>query len=813
MHRALTPVGYMLRRVAKMPIRTDFAAPAVCLALSALSGVSVAQTQLPAGKDWPLVGGDWGNTRYSTLVQIDVHNVQSLNGAWTSKPFENGAASRSTPVVHDGLMIITAGLRVYALNPKSGAIVWTYETDFGQGAKAAEASRNVVAVLQSGRALPGYQGVAVGEGMVFAGLTDGQVTAIDEKTGQKRWSRQIGDDPPKRGQSVSGAPTYANGVVFCGLANGDFGIRGRVVALDAKTGRELWHFYTVPGPGELGHDSWAQDNEVWKFGGAGVWQTGVLDPKLGMAYFAVGNPVPQNGGELRAGNNLFTDSVIALDMKTGRLRWHYQVVHHDIWDVDIATPLVLYDDHTGKRSRKALAAMRPDGYLFFLDRETGETLTPVEERAVPQDAYQRTAATQPYPVGVEPLVPDCASWGNDFPSGFVLGCSFIPDSRPPPSGNAPNILAPTFSVRVRPLSYSSQTQYFYAQSAATLEWRRRADDPYFLPFGSHVPGLKNRFVLAAIDSRSGKIAWKKDVSPAIYGRSGLLSTAGGLLFRGSGDGNFQAYDAKTGEQLWQFQTGQPGGGGPPSSYQIDGEQYVAFAAGASVWAFKLHGQVAPVAVPRSPAMADGDFAGPIEDTDQIETLSLEHDAGANGNRYLNDEYAFNPYRARVKVGTRVTWLNNGRVVHTIVAQDGSWTTGALQPAQTGYVTFDKPGVYSYICKEHPWSYGQLIVVPEVAQVSSSDGGSTSSSRGQSLYRKSCSSCHRDDLSGSDRAPALIGNVFWTRWKGRSESELLNRIRTTMPQDRPGSLTTEAYADIVGYILNAGGISADRGILK
>jgi mono/diheme cytochrome c family protein len=194
-------------------------------------------------------------------------------------------------------------------------------------------------------------------------------------------------------------------------------------------------------------------------------------------------------------------------------------------------------------------------------------------------------------------------------------------------------------------------------------------------------------------------------------------------------------------------------------------------------------------------------------------MSLEHDAGANGNRYLNNEYGFNPYRTRVKAGSRVTWLNNGRATHTIVAQDGSWTTGPLQPAQTGYVTFDKPGVYPYICKEHPWSYGQLIIAPDAAQIAQADGGSTAAGRGKLVYAKSCSSCHRDDLSGGDRAPALIGDGFWARWKGRRVKDLLDRIRTTMPQDRPGSLTAEAYTDILGYILNADGISADTEILK
>jgi plastocyanin len=220
-----------------------------------------------------------------------------------------------------------------------------------------------------------------------------------------------------------------------------------------------------------------------------------------------------------------------------------------------------------------------------------------------------------------------------------------------------------------------------------------------------VPGINGLGfgVLAAIDSRTNKVAWKKEYKT---GRpSGALTTAGGLMFDAAGDGNVEAYNAKTGNRLWQFQTGAAGG--PPVTYEIGGEQYVMTIAGTAAWAFKVGGTVPPAAAPSRPVQER--FVGQIADTTQIETAALGRDAGFNGFRYVSDEYAFAPYRVRVKAGAQVTWRNNGRMPHTIVAEDGSWTTGALEPADVGGHTFDKPGTYVYICKEHPWAYGQITV--------------------------------------------------------------------------------------------------------
>jgi quinohemoprotein ethanol dehydrogenase len=789
---------------------------------------------LPAGREWPLVNGDWQNSRYSTLSQINREDVKDLLGAWTSETFDDGAMSRSTPVVKDGLMFVTAGTRVYALDAKDGKIVWRYRTDARKPVSGLETTRGQAEVIMAGNALPNSQGVGLGDGLVFAGLTDGKVIALNQKTGLLQWSRQIGNDPPVRGQSVSSAPIYADGLVFCGLANGDFGLRGRVVALDARTGNEVWHFFAIPGPGEVGHDTWPENSEVWKRGGGGVWQSGAVDPVLGAVYFAVGNPVPQTGGEVRQGDNLFTGSVVALDMRSGKLLWYFQGIHHDIWDADgfAPTPLILYDAQVSGRPRKGLAAMRADGYLFLLDRETGKPLIPVEERPVPQNAHQQTAATQPFPVRADSILPGCSEWKDKIPPGFVLGCTYSPHLV-----DKPNILAPGFGVRVSPMSYSPQTQYFYAQGNATLGGRRRfSEDPWFFTPSATSGGvalldIANRNFIAAIDSRNDKVVWKHEVPAGNFGRSGTFTTAGGLVFQGGEDGNFKAYDARTGELLWQFQVGSPGT--PASTYEIDGEQYVAIAAGAHVWAFKLGGNIKPVvARPEQAAGVGASNVLPIDVT-RIETTSLVRDMGINGGqRYSVDEYTFNPVRARVKAGTRVTWTNNGRLVHTIVAQDGSWTTGVLQPAQESSVTFDRPGTFTYICKDHPWAYGQVVVIPQnsgdiVPNVNQTLPGSAQAAqsasggfytreqarRGQTLYVQSCSNCHLVDLSGSGMAPPLAGQQFTSRWDGRSVGDLFVKIRTSMPVANPGSLSPGAYLDIVGFLLQSNGFPAGQGELK
>jgi alcohol dehydrogenase (cytochrome c) len=634
----------------------------------------------PAAKDWPAVGGGWDNSRYSTLKQIDVGNVKTLGGAWVHQ--FDGEQSRASPVVADGLLFINAGAHVYAFNPATGDVVWT--------AKPEAAASGM------------YKGVAVGGGLVYVGLSNGHIVALQEKTGELAWTGSVGDDPPLKGQAIPAGPTYVNGLVISGLANGDYGLAGRIVALDAKTGKQVWRFDTIPTPGEKFHDTWPQDNEEWKKGGGGVWMNAAIDPALGLAYLGVGNPVPQWGGELRGGDNLYTDSVVALDLKTGKPRWHYQVVHHDIWEQDLGTPMILYDATVGGKPRKAVAAMRTDGYLFLLDRTTGKPIFPVEERPVPQDPRLKTAPTQPFPKGADQLGPPCEPKEN-IPAGFKAMCEFEPINF-----DTPNAIYPILTTRSSPMAYSPQTGLFYAAGSPGWPlWIKRYEDPKFFIALNAVAGLKTSGILAAIDSRTDKIVWERKMPYELQNGSGFSVTAGGLAFHGEPDGNLQAYDAKTGDLLWQFQTGA-NAGGPVAVYEVNGEEYVALAAQGSLWAFKLGGTVQPLPAP-TPPKTETTISGRIFQTDQVNFGGEISDTGLEFVRKTIDEHAVLPLRIKVKAGTKVTWTNQGKAPHDATAMDGSWTTGDIAPGAAGSVAFDKPGTFDYTSKSEPWVHGQIVV--------------------------------------------------------------------------------------------------------
>jgi plastocyanin len=348
--------------------------------------------------------------------------------------------------------------------------------------------------------------------------------------------------------------------------------------------------------------------------------------------------------------------------------------------------------------------MRTDGYLFLLDRATGKPVIPVEERTVPQSARLKTAPTQPFPVGADQVGPNCVG-KHIVPEGFALGCYFdVIDT------DRPNLITPTATMRSSPMAYSPATGMFYGTGAIAPIWMQRWDDPFvFSGDGVNgVPGVKFSGILAAIDAKTDKIVWQKSMPYRIENGSGVTATAGGLLFHGEPDGNLQAYDAKTGGLLWQFQTGADESG-PPAVYQVGGQEYVAALASGSLWAFKLGGTVQPLPAPPLPP-TESSFRGKVQATDhiQISAMLTDNRAIVKTLSYTN-EYTYKPLRAKVKAGTTVTWTNAGKLPHSATAVDGSWTTGEIAPGQSATVKFDKPGTYTYRCTDHPWSYAQLVV--------------------------------------------------------------------------------------------------------
>jgi quinohemoprotein ethanol dehydrogenase len=582
------PIRYRPRRIAPA-----WAALALVLSGAAPSHAGDAEIdrllQSPVAKDWVTNGGNLTNQRYSTLKQIDTTNVQQLKGAWRTRLSRSGYGSKysaeATPLVKDGIMyIVTGNDDVFALNAKTGEVLWKRWSWIDQRRTSA---------------CCGWlsRGLAMGEGMLFVGQLDANVVALDIKTGREVWRTPI--ENWHNGYSITSAPLYFDGVVYSGIAGGELGTRGRLTALDAKTGKILWRAYTIPSPGEIGSDSWPAESDAWMRGGAPIWNTPALDPQLGLIYFATGNCGPDYDGSVREGDNLFCASILARRAKTGEYVWHFQEVHHDLWDYDAASPVVLFDTVIDGEPRKGIAEAGKTGWVYILDRTDGKPLIGIDERPVPQEPRQKTAKAQPYPRG-DATVPQCA---NPQP-GIKNGCIFQPFWDEPvalqPSGQG--------GTNWSPMPYSPDTGYFYVPGTIRTSVFERFPRQYrrgqiytrgSQEAASHTP-LNGTFT--AIDSTTNKIAWQQRTPYRMGGGSGSTVTAGGLLLRGEPDGNFVVLDAKTGEVLWKFQTGF-GADAPPIVYEVDGEQYIAIvtggnsiqrsATGDAVWAFSLTGKLGP----------------------------------------------------------------------------------------------------------------------------------------------------------------------------------------------------------------------------
>jgi quinohemoprotein ethanol dehydrogenase len=654
--------------------------------------------QSPVGKDWVTNGGNLTNERYSTLKQIDTSNVKQLKGAWMTRlkgsGFGGKYSAEATPLVKDGIMyVVTGNDDVFALNATTGEMLWERSSGIDQ-----KISTVCCGWLN--------RGLAMGEGMLFLGQLDANVVALDIKTGKEVWKTPIEDW--RNGYGVTSAPLYYDGIVYSGNTGGEFGVRSRLTALDAKTGKILWRWYTLPGPGEVGSDTWPAGTDHAMRGGASIWNTPALDPQLGLIYFATGNCGPDYDGSMREGDNLFCASIVALKAKTGEYAWHFQEVHHDIWDYDAASPVVLFDTVIDGQPRKGIAEAGRTGWVYILDRTNGKPLVGIEERPVPQEPRQKTAKTQPYPVG-DATVPQCAQPMEGYEKA---GCIFETFWEEPvliqPSGQG--------GTNWSPMPYDPDTGFFYVPGTIRTSVFSRVPSQYTAgkryTNGTQAPPISSSLsgTFTAIDGKTNKIAWQQKMPYRMGGGGGSTVTAGGLLLRGEPDGNFVALDAKTGEVLWKFQTGF-GADAPAMVYDVDGDQYIAIVTGGNsiqgsaygdaVWTFSLKGQLGPFWPPPPPQTVAGPGGAVADGVDKVKI-------GDN-----NVEYAYWPARTRVKAGTTVTFTNVGDIPHTATAFDkgkvGDWDTGALNKGESKEITFKEPGTYFYICTPHPWMYGQVIV--------------------------------------------------------------------------------------------------------
>jgi PQQ-dependent dehydrogenase (methanol/ethanol family) len=501
---------------------------AICLAISMTALSSAA----PAQQDWPLHGRSYDNQRFSPLTQI---NRQTVGRLTLVKTLHTGVANtfEATPLEIGGVLYtVTATNRVQAWDAASGAPIWSWQPDKIDFTEACCG--------------PQSRGVAVAGGRVFVALFDGHLAALDAGSGKLLWQTDPAQThpEPKQYYTYTLAPQAVAGMVIVGTAGAEYETRGMVEAYDQKTGRKLWEFRTTAAPGEPGGDSWGGD--AWKFGGGSVWNTPAVDEKNGLLIFATGNPNPDYQGQMRPGANAYTDSIVALHLRTGKLAWWYQEVPHDLWDYDASAPVMLFDalDRNGRMVPAAGQAGKV-GNVFIVNRLTGKLL----RKSQPFVFQSANIFSPPTPQGVtiSPGVNGGSLWQPPAfsPSRhyyYVLG-SNIP------------MLFTTVAIR---------------NSKPGGPWLGKHTGGVMKP----APGAKSG-TLTAIDVNTGRIAWQYTSPMPMYG--GALATAGGLVFAGEMNGDFNAFDAATGAKLWHANFGIAACS-PPITYMVKGVQYVAVGA-------------------------------------------------------------------------------------------------------------------------------------------------------------------------------------------------------------------------------------------
>jgi len=506
--------------------------------------------------NWLMYWGDFRGTHYSALKQIDAANVARLQAAWTF-PMPGDSVLETTPLVVDGVMYATQPGAVVALDARTGRQIWRYT--------------RTQKVRSPYEINPFNRGVAILGHRLFVGTLDAAVIALDSRTGVPLWETQVADS--MLGHSLTSAPLVVKDKVLVGITGGEFGARGFLDAYDAATGRRLWRWYSVPARGEFGNDTSAGDS--WQHGGSPMWLTGSYDPELNLVYWTVGNPGPQIDRSARAGDNLFSDSVVALNPDTGQRVWHYQFTPNDGHDWDSCQDVVLVDRVWHGERRKLLLHADRNGLFYVIDRTNGTLLSGTPFVYVNWfggfDANGR---------------PKAVEGSNSSADGSFLVY--------PTLGGGTNFQAPSYSAQtgLLYLEYSEGGQR-YVSTPAPFESGRQyigraapaanAGPPARRP-GDPEPsaGIK------AIDPETGRQVWDFKIFQGSL-TNGLLATAGNVLFGSLRDGNLVALDAATGKHLWHFQTGA-NMAASPISYGVGGRQFVAVAAGNVIYAFALPSQ-------------------------------------------------------------------------------------------------------------------------------------------------------------------------------------------------------------------------------
>jgi alcohol dehydrogenase (cytochrome c) len=511
-------------------------------------------------QNWLMYSGGYMSQRYSLLRQIDRTNVKNLELKWIL-PNQVFGAWQATPLVVDGIMYLTQRPNdVMAVDAKTGRVFWQYRHTVSPDARVCCGSNN--------------RGLAILGDTLFLATLDARLIAIDARNGRPLWNVVVGD--PKLGYSMTMAPLVVKDKVLIGTGGGEYGIRGYIAAHDAKTGKEVWRFYTIPGPGEPGHETWRGDD--WKTGGGSIWLTPSYDPELNLTYWGVGNPGPDWNPDQRPGDNLYTDSVVALDADTGALKWHFQFTPNDGYDYDAVQIAVLADLNWRGTPTKTMLWANRNGMFYVLDRATGRFL------------HGSPFVKVNWNSGLDEK-------GRPIPTPQPAGQPTWPGNQ-----GGTNWYSPSFSPR---------TELFYVSTWEGYASIYRKEQQTYVPgrsFGgggagavTPVPGAPGVRIgratpinnwtdavghgtVMALDPRTGQQKWKFEQFDVTD--SGILTTATDLLFTGGREGYFHALDARTGELLWKVALGGQIANGP-ITYAIDGKQYVSVISGNSLITFGL----------------------------------------------------------------------------------------------------------------------------------------------------------------------------------------------------------------------------------
>ena len=499
--------------------------------------------QNPVTRDWPSYNGDYTGRRYSGLNQINTANAGKLAARWIFHA-RNSDRLEGTPQVFNGIMFVTAANDAFAIDARTGLTLWHYARPISKGLIDDAASHH-------------NRGVALWHSRVFMETDNAHLLCLDARSGHLLWDIEYADTVTQNYGATS-APLIVKDKVLVGTSGGDDGVRGFVAAFDPLTGKECWRFWTIPAPGEP--QAW--QGQSYLRGGGTAWMPGTFDPELNTLYWGTGNPAPDFEGSSRPGDNLYTDCVVALDPDTGKLKWHYQFTPHDLYDYDAAETPVLVNAYYQGRERKLLLEANRNGFVYALDRTNGQFLSAV------------------------PFI-NKLNWAKSIDSrGKPILAGLIPDANGvrvcPGYAGATNWFSPSYNPDTHLL-------YFMALNACDVYYAKpqdyKAGVAYYATGVKAPPNEEEERWLLAYDFQSGKFAWRYRQAghPAA---GGTMTTAGGVVFFGDDAESLEALDARNGKPLWHFNTGQAITASP-MSYEVDGEQYIAIAAGSDVLTFAL----------------------------------------------------------------------------------------------------------------------------------------------------------------------------------------------------------------------------------